>query len=212
MSVPGQKLLGSVLCLPSCLCITAIYPQGPTASLFLPESAQELLGGERDKKQRKLTRTGELGLVGGTPAHGREVGIKLCLRPFPTQITLWFHENRSPVWWHLHQHSDPQHTGMGMPCPLSYTGPCFSLSHCYPSSQGLLTSCCLVFMPTVPPGPATPFMWVWWICLFPLKHTYCTVQELDSTEQSPQPQTVSDLSLRNGFLCDIGVYTYIKKE
>lgn len=141
MSVPGQKLLGSVLCLPPCPCITAICPQGPTASLLLPEAAQELLGGERDKKQRKLTITAQLGLVGGTPARGREVGIKWHLKPLPTQIMLWFCGDRSPVWQHLQQHSDYPHMGLGMPCPLSYTGPCFSLFHCYHSSQGLLKSC-----------------------------------------------------------------------
>lgn len=47
-----------------------ICPQGPTASLLLPEAAQELLGGEIDKKQRKLTRTEEpwsCGSMAGRP-------------------------------------------------------------------------------------------------------------------------------------------------
>lgn len=205
MSVPGQKMLGSVQCLPPCPCITAICPQCPTASLLLPEAAQEILGGEREKKQRKLTRTEQFGLVG---ARGREVGIKLCLRPLPTQVMVWFCEKRSPVWQHLCQRRGPRHTGVGTPCSLSYTGPCFSLSHCYHSPQGLLNSCCSVFKPTVPPGPATAILWVWWICLFPLKHTYCTVQELDSTEQSPQPQRVSDLSSKMGSFVTLK-YTHI---
>lgn len=203
MSVPRQSLLGSVpptLSLHHC----NLSPRSH-CSLLLPEAAQELLSGQRDKKQRKLTRTEQLRLVG---THSREVGIKLCLRPLPTQIIPRFFENRSPVWQHLHQHSDPWHTAMGTPCPLSYPGSYFSLSHCYHSSQGLLTSCCSVFTPTVPPGPTTPILWVWWICLFPLKHTYCTVQKLDSTEQSPQPQTVSALSLRNGSFVTLK-YTHI---
>ena len=57
-----------------------------------------------------------------------------------------------------------------------------------------------------------PFQGCDGVIYFPLKYAYCTLQEQDGTDQSPQPQTVSDLSFQNGFFCDTEIYTCIKKN